>query len=123
MRKSMLLGSAILGLLLAPAVAFAQPNECTATFDGTLSRKEGKETGTHYTAKVDVSVEASCAVVNFDVVVVEEVTGGEQSEVRMPKQVKIRDSVATSLKVDYKLKKGRTIVSHRFEQTSCEICE
>jgi hypothetical protein len=121
--RQFVLGSAILGLLLTAGVALAGESECTATITGTLMRKEGSETGTAYTAKVDVSVPATCAVVRFDLIVVEEEPGGKQTEVRVPKEVKIRDSVPTSLKLNYKLKKGRTVVSHRFQQTSCELCE
>jgi hypothetical protein len=123
MRSFLVCASAILGLLLAPAAAPAAASECTATIDGTLMRKEGKETETVYTAKIDVSVPAPCAVVRFDVVVVEEASGGERTEVRVAKKVKLRGSSPTSLKLDYKLKHGQSIVEHRFEQRSCEICE
>ena len=122
MRKFVSCRSAILSLLLAPGFVHAGANECKATIDGTLMRKEGTETKTVYTAKIDVSVAATCAVVKFDVVVVEEVPGGKQTEVRVPNNVKIRDSAPTSLKLDYKLKRGRSVVDHRFEQTSCELC-
>ena len=53
----------------------------------------------------------------------EEESGGEQHKVRVSKRVKVRDAAPTSLKMDYKVKKGRKVVSHHFEQTSCEICE
>ena len=36
---------------------------------------------------------------------------------------RLRNSAPATLKFDYSHKKGRTIASHRFEQTSCEICE
>ena len=86
-------------------------------------RKEQSETRTTFTGKVDISVTERCAVVRFDLVVVEEESGGEQTTTRVSKRVKIRDAAPTSLKMDYRVKKGRKVVSHRFEQTSCRICE
>jgi hypothetical protein len=64
-----------------------------------------------------------CAKVSFDLVVVEDLGGGETKEVRVPKRIQIRDATMGTMKMDYKLKRGRTVASHRFEQTNCEICE
>ena len=122
MRLFVLCSPLILGLLLVPGGASADENECSATIDGTLMRKEESDSKKTYTSKVDVSAKELCAVVDFDLIVVEETSNGKQKEVRVPKQVKIRDATMTSLKLDYKLKRGRTIVDHRFEQTGCTIC-
>jgi hypothetical protein len=122
-RRSVLSGFAILVPLFATVAPSFAEDECQATIIGTLMREEPSATKTVYTAKVDVETQQACAVVSFDLIIVEEAAGGEQTEVRVPKQVKVRDATPTSLKLDYELKQGRTIVSHRFEQTGCEICE
>lgn len=115
-------GLVLVGALLVPLPSPAADNQCQATIVGTLMREESKETKKVYTAKIDVSAKERCASVAFDLVVVEE-ANGKQTEVRVPKEVKIRDGVTTSLKLDYALAEGRTIVSHRLEQTSCQLCE
>ncbi len=123
MRRITFCVSVSLALLLVPGATFAGEDECEATIDGTLMREEKDDTKTTYTGKVDISVDAMCAVVKFALVVVEEDPDGEQKEVRKSKQVKIRDSTEVSLKMDYKKKRESTVVSHRFEQTSCTLCE
>ena len=122
MIHKLLIAAVVLGVLVSPATVFAQ-DECRADIRGTLMRKEVGNLDTHFSAKVDVSVKQTCAVVRFDLIVVEAMSGGEEVEVRVHKRVRVRDSAVSTMKLDYKLKKGRTIASHRFEQTGCEICE
>jgi len=112
----------VLALFLSPAELFAQ-GDCQADIRGTVKRKENTENHTKYTVKIDVSAQMKCAVVRFDIVVIEEDPAGEKFEVRIPKKVKIRDSRTVTQKFDYKLKKGQAVVDHRFEQSSCVICD
>lgn len=122
MKHNALIGTLILGAILFPAALFAG-GECTADIRGSLMRKESGDLNTTYVAKVDVSARETCAKIRFELIVVEMESGGEQFEVRVPKQIRVRDSSVSSMKMDYKLKKGRTVVSHRFEQTGCDLCE
>ena len=111
-----------LALFLAPAALYAE-DDCTADIRGTVKRKEAAEHHTKYTAKIDVSAQMKCAVVRFDVVIIEEDPSGEKFEFRIPKKVRIRDSRTVTQKFDYKLKKGQAVVDSRLEQTSCKICD
>ena len=108
---------------LAGSTAPVCADECNADIRGTLKRQEDSETKTVYTVQIDVTVREVCAKVRFDLVVVEDLGGGETREVRVSKRIQIRDSTMGTMKMDYKLKRGRTVASHRFEQTACEICE
>ena len=103
----------------APVVA----DECNADIRGTLKRQERSDTKTVYTVQVDVTVREVCAKVRFDLVVIEDLGAGEKKEVRVSRRIQIRDGVTGTMKLDYKLKRGRTVADHRFEQTGCEICE
>jgi hypothetical protein len=122
MMHRLVIGSVVIAALLLPGGLFAD-DECKADIRGTLMRKEESTEKKTYTIKLDIESKQSCAVVRFDVVVVEVESGGKEHVVRLHKQVKIRDSVPATMKFDYTHKKGRTIASHRFEQTSCEICD
>ena len=122
MTHKLLIAAVGLGMLLCPATAFAQ-NECNADIRGTLMRKEAGSINTKFSAKIDVSARETCAMIYFDLIVVEAESGGKEFEVRVSKRVRVRDSAVSSLKLNYTLTKGRTIASHRFEQTRCQICE
>jgi hypothetical protein len=111
-----------LALFLSPAALFAQ-DDCTADIRGTVKRKEAAKTHTKYTIKIDVSAQMKCAVVNFDIVVIEEDPSGEKFEIRIPKKVRIRDSRTVTQKFDYKLRKGQAVADARMEQTACRNCE
>jgi hypothetical protein len=113
----------MLAMLAGSVGSLDAADECSADIRGSLKRKEGKDTATVYTAQIDVNVDAKCASVDFDLVVVEDLGGGEQEEARVSKHIRIRDRVTGTMKLDYKLKRGRTIASHRLEQTGCELCE
>ena len=115
---------AVLGLvvLLSPAALYAQ-DDCTADIRGTVKRKEASGEHTKYTVRIDVSANMRCAVVRFNIIVIEEDLSGEKFEIRIPKKVRIRDSRAVAHKFDYKLKKGQTVADYRIEQTSCKNCE
>ncbi len=122
MIQRLTIGLVLLCIALLPSAAFAE-DECTADIRGKLMRKESGDTGTKLSAEIEVSAREDCADISFDLILVEEVSGGEQTEVRIPKTVRIRDSSSISIKVNYTLKTGRQIVSHRFEQTNCSLCE
>lgn len=115
---------AVLGLavLLSPAALYAQ-DDCTADIRGTVKRKEASKEHTKYTVRIDVTANMRCAVVRFNVIVIEEDLSGEKFEIRIPKKVRIRDSRSVAHKFDYKLKKGQTVADYRIEQTSCKSCE
>ena len=114
---------AIFAMLAGSVGPLDAADDCNADIRGTLTRKEVKDTATDYTAQIDVDVDAKCADVSFDLVVVEGLGGGEEKEVRVSKHIRIRDRVTGTMKLNYKLKRGRTVVGHRFEQTACELCE
>ena len=111
-----------LAVLVSPAALYAQ-DDCTADIRGTVKRKEAGQEHTKYTVRFDVAAQMKCAVVRFDVIVIEEDLSGEQYEYRMPKKVRIRDSRTVAQKFSYKLKKGQSVADYRIEQTSCKICE
>ena len=81
------------------------------------------QVGTNETSLCEVTAKQKCAKVRFDLIVVEEEPGGKQTEVRVSKRVRIRDSTPATMKLNYKLRKGRKVASHRFEQTGCELCD
>ena len=116
MRQRLIFGLVALGMVLSASAVFAQ-SECTADIRGKLMRKEEGDIDTKLTAKIDVSANQSCAVVHFELIVVEELTGGETFEVRVPKRAKIRDATTVTMKLNYKLKKGRTIANDPAHQT------
>jgi hypothetical protein len=113
----------ILAFLAGSVAPLYAANDCNADIRGTLKRKDDSQTKTVYGVQVDVTVRETCAKVRFDLVVVEDLGGGEKEEVRVSRAITIRDATTGTMKLDYKLKRGRTIADHRFEQTSCEICE
>lgn len=117
-----LFGLALLGAALLSVTPALAANECEATITGNLERKETGETKTKLTGVVEVSVEKPCATVRYDLVVVEEITGGEKTEVRVSREVKVRGAKATQA-MEYEIRAGRKVVGHRLEQTSCELCE
>jgi len=118
----LVIGVLALALFLSPATLVAQ-DDCTADLRGTVTRKEADKEHTKYTARIDVAAQMKCAVVRFDVVVIEEDRAGEKTEIRIPKKVKIRDSRSVAQKFDYKLHKGIKVADARVEQTSCKICD
>ena len=111
-----------LAVLLSPAAVLAQ-DDCTADIRGTVKRKEAAENHTKYTVRIDVSLQTKCSVVRFDIVVIEEDRTGEKFEIRIPKKVRIRDSVSIAQKFSYKLKKGQSVADYRIEQKSCQACD
>ena len=111
-----------LAMLLVPLQALAQ-DDCTADIRGTLERKDEDENFTDYSVKLEVSAMMSCAVVRFDVVVVEQGEDGRKFKVRLSRKVRIRDSRTATQKLNYRLRKGQSVIDHSFEQTSCEVCD
>jgi hypothetical protein len=122
MKLRLLIGSIARVALLLPATTLAE-DACNADIRGQLMRKEGSDVDTKFVAKVTVTVRKTCTMVNFDLVVVEQESGGETFEIRVAKRIRVRDSTASTMKLNYKLSKDRKILSHRFEQTGCQLCE
>ncbi|MCP3980553.1 MAG: hypothetical protein GY716_14720 [bacterium] len=123
MIRRVLSGCFAIAVLAAATAPLLAADECRADIDGTLERVDEGNSKTVFSGKVTVTVHETCADVNFDLVVVEDRGAGKKKEKRVAKQIRIRDSTPGTMQVEYRLKAGRTVAEHRWEQTGCRICD
>ena len=94
-RGSLIVGCAAL-LLLGAGIAAAEDG-CDAYLDATLSTDEVGGAGEKLQFAVDVSTEAECAKIVFDLVLEVQLPNGHANRVRLERQVKLSDGGETSL--------------------------
>jgi hypothetical protein len=83
-------------------------------------RPSGEDT--RYIWKAEITSDAPCANVSFALTTKEERPDGEVWVTRTPKRTKL-PAGTVSVKVDYKVKKGNTLLEWKLEVTSCQLCD
>ncbi len=112
----------LLGMCLVVPAGGSWADGCKANLDSMLMKEEkGRETIT-YIFKVDVSSAERCADVDYELKVVEAVSGEEDRTKEISHHTRVRDGSRVSAKVNYKMPAKHRLVSWKFEVVDCQPC-
>lgn len=109
-------------LILLGAVSATAQEDCNARLDATLDHDETGIEGEKLQFAVDVSTQAECAHIVFDLVLEVQLPNGHANRVRLERQVKLNDGGETSM-VRYTLHEGHRMLSYHTKLVSCTPCD
>jgi len=118
-------GAALTGLMLVAGLILATPAlGCEATFDTTLLRSEydGPSNKTHVQFNVDVSTEAACADISYELVVEVLKDDGTLDRHPLPRELKIYDGTDHAL-IEFEYEGDNSLNAYEARQLSCEPCD
>jgi len=105
-------------LCLAAPVAVLGEDDCTADVRATLEHEEQ----TRLQFSVEVSTSASCAKIEYDLIIEEQTSDGQAKRVRKIRYVKLNDGSLTEL-VEHKLPPGHRMLSYEAKVEKCMPCD
>ena len=109
-------------VLLAPIGAQASEGDCDPNIHVQLSRKDQQDGQTTLVFAVAVDVHANrCSKVNFSLVIETSDAAGESHREALARSVKVTGR-EKSLKVNYKVPRGRSLVKYEVESITCYEC-
>ena len=96
--------------------------ECTAKIKPELYRTTRADGRVVHRFKVDVSADARCANVDYELVIVEETSGGEKETKTKSLRTRVRDRVVTSAMHEHKMSEKDSMTSWKIELRGCTPC-
>lgn len=104
-------------LLLASLSALAE-EDCSATVSATLDRQEGRQ----LQFSAELSTGASCASIEYDLVVEVQLPNAQVKRIRKPRFVKLNDGSLTEI-VRHTLADGESMLSYEAKVVKCSKCD
>ncbi len=105
-------------LVLAGAGAALAAENCSAEVEATLNRQEGSQ----LQFSVEVSSSESCATIEYDLVIEEQLPNGQAKRVRKIRHVKLNDGSLTEI-VEHTLGEGHGLLSYEAQVVQCQKCD
>jgi len=113
-----LIGMAFTVALLCLAAPAVVSDECTAEVSATLEHQGDSR----LQFSVEVSTSESCARIEYDLVVEEQMPNGQAKRIRQTRFVKLDDGSLTEL-VEHRLAQGHRMLSYEARFVSCQGCD
>lgn len=113
--------AAVLVAMLVPAVLHAAV-ECRGTVRGEYRGEETRGDVVEHTFLVDISSDADCGKVYFDLVITERLFNGEQITLTKREWRKVSRGVTTAYKVTHRTAKDSDLVRWEFKPSRCVVC-
>jgi hypothetical protein len=124
MTRTILPLAVLLVCALGPSLVLASM-ECDAELSPELSREEsGYETGgvgERYTFHIEVSTEADCAKIRFELIATVQTSDGQEETRRKPAQLRLSDG-STGYRMTFNLRAGEELENWEFVLTDCQAC-
>jgi hypothetical protein len=117
----LLFAFAILSCLLL-SVGNAGATDCEGTVTANKRAVEEDREFDRHIFVVEVTSDADCARVGYDLIVEERLSSGETRTKTVSKSKKASRGESKAQKVPYKVDKSTTMLSWKFEVTSCKVC-
>jgi len=110
-------------LLLALAVPVASiADECSAEAEARLEHSDRDGDITHLQFKVDVSTQADCGKILWDLVIEEQLPNGQTKKIRKPFVITLHNGSVQS-SVRHEMPGSHSLVSYEAKIVSCGSCE
>ena len=117
MKTNRILGAIVVILMLAPFTVLAE-DDCSANVSASLDRQEGSS----LQFEVEVSTSASCAHIEYDLIIKVQLSNGQLKHVRKPRVVKVNDGSLTEI-VEHRLADGESMLSYEAKVVKCSKCD
>jgi hypothetical protein len=114
--------AASLLLVVSLPSALAEEDVCEAEVNGKIMRKEEGGGGTDWTLEADVTSEAVCGDVLWELVVNERESDGSENAFRKVMNSHVRDGEADPVEVTYHQAEGTEVVNWEMHVVECKPC-
>jgi hypothetical protein len=112
---------ALMTAMLAPSVSSAAV-ECRGTVRGEYRGKETRGDVVEHTFLADISSDAECGKVYFDLVVTERLFNGEEITLTRRDWRKTNRGVTSAYKISHRTAKDSDLVRWEFRVNTCVVC-